>query len=194
MKTDELALIAALRNGPCMLNALKETAGIDLYHLNSERLEAEGIVMRCGLTPTDFMHLKGDYSEYDREAAELAARHLLRRLGREDTQAELRSLADEVYGMVEGALYENLLRILLMQQHPAEFAHSLEPQTKFLIRQSWARRDTKEGVIFRCDLGTKAALVGIGAPTHVFLPAVAQALGTGCILPKTPRLRMRSAP
>jgi N-methylhydantoinase A/oxoprolinase/acetone carboxylase beta subunit len=34
------------------------------------------------------------------------------------------------------------------------------------------------------SLGTKLPLIGIGAPTHVFLPAVAKALGTECILPE----------
>ena len=181
---DELALIAALREGPHILSTLKETAGIDLYHLNSERLESEGVVMRCGLTPTDFMHLKGDYSEYDGEASELAARYLLRRLGREDTQTALQLLADEVYDMVERALYEHLLRILLMQQYPSEFTHGLDRQTKFLIRQGWDQRHTREDTAFRYDFGTNAALVGIGAPTHVFLPNVAKALGTNCVLPE----------
>ncbi|MCF0121042.1 MAG: hypothetical protein HUJ65_05335, partial [Oscillospiraceae bacterium] len=65
---DEQTLIEALRSGPVMLEDLKEKLGLDLYHFTSERLESEGIVMRCGLTPTDFMHIKGDYNEYDREA------------------------------------------------------------------------------------------------------------------------------
>lgn len=181
---DELDLIEALRKGPCILGNLQKTAGIDLYHLNSERLEAEGIVMRCGLAPTDFMHIKGDYSGYDKEASELAARYLLRMLEREDTPEALYALADEVYDLVEEHLYFNILRILLAQQYPAQFAQELDPQTAFLIRQGWAKRDTDESALFSFDLGTKAALVGIGAPTHVFLPAVAKALGAECINPE----------
>jgi N-methylhydantoinase A/oxoprolinase/acetone carboxylase beta subunit len=181
---DELALVEALRKGPCMLGNLQKTADIDLYHLNSERLEAEGLVMRCGLTPTDFMHIKGDYTEYDREASELAARCLLHRLGRKDTPGELCVLADEVYGLVEEHLYLNLSRILLAQQHPTEFAHGLDPQTEYLIRQGWAKRGADEGALFRHVLGTAAVLVGIGAPTHIFLPAVAKAFGTKCIHPE----------
>ena len=181
---DELALIEALRNGPCMLYNLEKSAGISLYHLKSERLEAEGIVMRCGLTPTDFMHIKGDYTEYDRDASVLAARYLLHRLGRDDTPDALGELADQVYGLVEEHMYVNLLRILLTQQYPSAFERGLDPQTEFIIRQGWATRHTGEASLFRYDLMTKAALVGIGAPTHVFLPAVAKALGTDYILPE----------
>ena len=76
----ELELIDLLAEGPCMMEELPEKAGIDLYHFECERLEAEGIVMRCGLTPTDFMHIKGDYGAFDREASLLAARYLWRSL------------------------------------------------------------------------------------------------------------------
>ena len=181
--TDELALIEALRAGPCILSGLKETRGIDLYHLNSERLEAEGIIMRCGLTPTDFMHIKGDYTEYDREASALAARYLLRLLGREDTPDELLTLADEAYDRVGEHLYVNLLRILLAQRYPSKFGGGLDAQTEYLVRQGWATRDTDDNKLFRHVMQTKAALVGIGAPTHVFLPAVAKALGTDYVKP-----------
>ncbi len=179
----ERALVEALGKGPGLLGALRESAGIDLYHLDSERLEAEGVVMRCGLTPTDFMHIKGDYTEYDREASVLAARFLLRTLGREDTDAELDALAGEVYGMVEEHLYVNILRILLAQKYPKTFSRGLDPQTEYLIRQSWADRGADDGALCRHAFGTASALVGIGAPTHVFLPAVAKAFGTGFILP-----------
>ena len=181
---EENALIEALRDGPRMLANLHETSDISLYHLKSERLEAEGIVMRCGLTPTDFMHIRGDYTEYDREASALAGRVLLRRLRREDTPEALIALAGEVYGLVGEKMYVNLLRILLKHQYPEAFAGGLNAQTEFLIRQSWAMRNTAESALIRCGFGTKAALVGIGAPTHVFLPAVAKALGAECILPE----------
>lgn len=180
---DELALIEALRKGPCMLLRLEEVSGISLYHLSSERLEAEGIVMRCGLTPTDFMHIKGDYTEYDGEASILAARFLLRRLEIEDTPEALQALADEVYDKVGEKLHVNLLRITLAQQYPAEFGGGLDKQTEFLVRESWKNRDIDETALFRHTLGTKAVLVGIGAPTHVFLPAVAKAFGTDYLLP-----------
>jgi N-methylhydantoinase A/oxoprolinase/acetone carboxylase beta subunit len=181
---DERKLINLLRRGPCILEQLEEAAGIDVYHFDGERLEAEGVVMRCGLTPTDFMHLKGDFSEYDTEASELAAKYVLLSQHRKATPEAIAALADEVYGLVEGRLYENLLRIILAQQFPERFRDGLDAQTQFLIREAWAKRDGDENPLFRYSLGTNAALVGIGAPTHIFLPAVAKALGTRCLLPE----------
>jgi len=181
---DELALLKILRDGPCMLEELKERAGIDLYFFDGERLEAEGVVMRCGLTPTDFMHIKGDYAEYDREASELAAGYMLLAMERRNTPENVRALADEVYTLVEGRMYENVLRVLLAQQYPQQFADGIDAQTEFMIREAWAKRDADAPVLFNHIFTTKAALVGIGAPTHIFLPNVAKALGAKCILPQ----------
>lgn len=181
---DELTLIEALRSGPCMLSDLKSRANLDIYFFDSERLEAEGVVMRCGLTPTDFMHIKGDYLAYDREASVLAGRYLLLALGREDTPQALDALTQEVYSMVEGTLYENLVRILLAEEFPAQFGKGLDPQTEFFIRAAWSSRHAGADTLFRYSFGSNAALVGVGAPTHVFLPEVARALGAQCILPE----------
>ena len=180
----ELNLIALLRKGPCILSKLKETAQIDLYHLNSERLESEGIVIRCGLTPTDFMHIKGDYSEYDVEASVLAAKYLLLCLGRGDAPEDLQTLADEVYAMVEGFLHENLLRILLTRQYPARFANGPDEQTTALVKDAWSNRDVRGADYLNHKFSTDLSLIGVGAPTHVFLPAVARALGAQYVLPE----------
>ena len=43
---DEIRLITALKDGPCMIENLKERCDVDMYHFNSERLESEEIIMR----------------------------------------------------------------------------------------------------------------------------------------------------
>ncbi len=181
---DELRLINAVKDGPRILAELAETGEVDLYHLSIDRLEEEGVIMRCGLTPTDFMHIKGDYHEYDAEASALAARYMLHCLGRENSLDELQALATEVYELVEGRLYENLLRIMLTQQYPREFADGLDAQTACLLRQSWIKRGDGSGDLVHHLFDTTAALVGIGAPTHIFLSDVANALGTKFIVPE----------
>ncbi|MBQ8975767.1 MAG: hypothetical protein IJ072_08625, partial [Oscillospiraceae bacterium] len=92
---NEKRLIDHVRGGPRILERLYDDAGIDLYHLDSERLEAEGVVMRCGMTPTDFMHIKGEYLEYDAEASVLAAKYMLMALEKEGTDAQVMELAEE---------------------------------------------------------------------------------------------------
>ncbi|MCL2137447.1 MAG: hydantoinase/oxoprolinase family protein [Coriobacteriia bacterium] len=180
---DELALIDALQDGPIILDAIEEVIGVDLYNLSSERLEQEGIVMRCGLTPTDFMHIKGEYTAYDTEASMLAARYILNCFWMPATTENIQALADRAYELVQGRMYENLVRIIIAQQHGRKFA-KLDPQTEYLIKNSWETRNNDDADLFRYKFDTKATLVGIGAPTHIFLPEVARALGTDYAYPE----------
>ena len=180
----EQNLIDSLQDGPCMLSQLERKKGVDLYHLNSERLEAEGILMRCGLTPTDFMHIRGDYGEYDADASALAARYFLKDLGKTDTPEGLYALAGEVYDMVEGKLFENLVRVLLKRSYPKLFSNGLDTQTEFLVREAWLKRYETNDAFFTQIFSTAAPLISVGAPTHLFLPTVAKVLGTRCIIPE----------
>ena len=179
----ERRLIDLVRSGPVMLEDLKD-AEIDIFDLDSERLESEGIIMRCGLTPTDFMHIKGDYLAYDREASVLAARYMLRAMEREWAEEDAVRFADEIYRLVEGRMYENIMQIMIERQYPRQFRNGADEQIRFLIKEAWKNRDESGLSLFRQSFGTDFTLIGIGAPTHVFMPEVAKALGAECILPE----------
>ena len=160
--------------------------GESLYGLDSDRIESEGVIMRCGLTPTDFMHIKGDYCEYDREASVLAARYMLQAMGRPDTEKEALKLADEVYDLVEGKMYASLMKICLERKYEKYFADGIGPQVEFLIKQAWKERNSGGDAsrLLHHAFGSDYTLIGIGAPTHLFIPEVAKALGAGCLVPE----------
>ncbi|MBR4691477.1 MAG: hydantoinase/oxoprolinase family protein [Oscillospiraceae bacterium] len=182
---EEKAFCAALRDGPLDIRSAAAAVGTDIYWLKVDRLEAEGVVLRSGLTPTDFMHLKGDFDAYDPTAADIAARYLLRCMNRKLTDKELSLFCDEVYERVKKKLYCSLTRILLMDRYPNLREEGVGPQLERIIERRW--EDLKHGRgapgYFETDFTTRAALVGIGAPIHIFLPDVARALGAECIIP-----------
>ena len=66
---EEIRICEALRNGPLILEDFAEAAGESVYKPGTERLEAEGVIMRSGLTPTDMMALKGDIDLYGEDSA-----------------------------------------------------------------------------------------------------------------------------
>lgn len=177
--SQELELLRIVKYGPCMLGDGK----LDVYRLHSERLEAEGIIMRCGLTPTDIMHLKGDFKLYDKEASELAVRFLLCSMHRETGDADVAAFAEEVYELVKKKLYRNIVRVVLANEYPDLFTSGLDKQTDLLIEESWNRRK-ESGLPLGLSFSTKYDLIGIGAPIHIFLPDVAKALHTNCIIPE----------
>lgn len=183
---EEALLIKALENGPRMIETFSiEEDGVDKYRLNCRRLEDEGIVMRCGLTPTDIMHIRGDYLQYDREASELAAQFFLRTMvsmGLLKGSASVETFAELAYDLVCKKLCENIIRVLLNDRFPYEFKSGLDSQIGKLISAGW----DKDGIVDIIEPGfsTSLSLVGVGAPIHVFLPRVARQLNTRCIIPE----------
>ena len=178
----EKRFCAALAAGPLPIRDAAAAIDTDIYRLDVSRLEAEGIVLRAGLTPTDIMHLKGDFAAYDPEGAELAARFVMRCLHM--PQEALDAFCDEVYNAVKKKLYCNIVRILLMDKYPALRRNGLDGQMETLIAQTWDAFRRGDDGFFRIAPHTKATLVGIGAPTHIFLPDVARALQTECVIPE----------
>ena len=178
----ERRLIDALADGPICIGE----SAMDMYRLDSGRLEREGVVMRCGLTPTDIMHIRGDYDAFDADAARLAARYFLRVLPDLEDDAEgMAALCDRAYGLVGKRLFENIARVFIESTYPDVYKGGLDEQTKALIARKWAKRDEKEDDgFFSLRFDASAALVGIGAPIHLFLPEVARALGVKCVIPE----------
>lgn len=178
----ERELVDKLADGPVMIGG----GEIDMYALGSERLEGEGIIMRCGLTPTDIMHIRGDFTGFDAETARLAARYFLRTLPQyRDDEDSMRAFCDEVYDLVKRRLFTNIARVLVETTYPDVFKGGIDAQTQALIESRWDERDAPRAKgFFGMELHTEAALIGIGAPTHIFLPDVARALGARCVIPE----------
>ena len=183
---DELELCDLLKGGPMLYEKAALALNRDIYTLNTKRLESEGIIIRIGLTPTDIMHIKGDYSQFDERASKIAVEYVLacmrEEIGIDMTEEEF---CDAVYDTVKLKLYENIVRILLNDKYPDNFKNGLNEQLLTLIRSSYNDKLQNDLPIM---FHTNYSLVGIGAPTHIFLPDVAKALGTRCVIPENAKV------
>ena len=141
--------------------------------------------MRCGLTPTDFMHIKGDYNLYDREASVLASEYILCCMGKKDiTEEDVLALADTAYDLVCHKMYSCIVKTLLSKQYPKQFGEGTDDQVSFMIDEAWKNRNNAGKNLIDTLLSTQFVLIGIGAPIGLFLPAVGEALKTRCIIPQ----------
>lgn len=175
----EQTLCAHLMQGPLILSEAAALLGCDSYSLNFKRLESEGIIIRSGLTPTDIMHLKGDFDRYNTEASRLGAQFVSNSLN-----LDVETLCDQVYSQIKKKLYTHIARILLEDQYPDFKKDGIGKHLEQLISDRWENIQRGEtDSFFALNLTTSATLVGIGAPTHIFLPDVAKALNTTCIIP-----------
>jgi len=184
---EEYRICDALRDGPLITLDLVERLDANLYHLDTRRLEQEGIIMKSGITPTDMMVVKGDLSIYD----DTAARQMLSYIAM-NLEISPEEIADMVYEMVVRKMYKNLGAYILHQQYPGRNGYFDPSRTEELLDACYELsrvrcRDGKEVLektydVAALDLTTTLPLVGIGAPIHVFLPEVAKLLGTKAIL------------
>lgn len=175
----EKNLCRALKSGPLIFSKAAESCGCDFYTFDVRRLEEDGIIMRAGLTPTDVMHIKGDFAEYSRGASLAAARFVAAY-----AKMSIQQLCDKIYDMVNERLYCNLVRILLQEEYFSHKREDLSKDLTELIRISYQRAKNGETNYFSNLFRTKATLIAVGAPTHIFIDAVAKMLGTTSVVPK----------
>ena len=176
-------LIEILREGPLLLYSDRAA----ITGLKLQQLEDEGVVMRCGFTPTDAMHLKGDFDEFDVEASRLGAKCLLKsyrgKRASEDEE-ELAKLVDEVYELAEFRLFEQALGVFSHDVFWPKGTTKLDGQMHDLAKRAWQRRHDDEAHTFDVRFSGSACFIGIGAPTHVFLEEAASALNVEPVIPE----------
>ena len=173
----ERAFCAALRNGPLILARAAAATGMDEYNLEVSRLVREGCVQIAGFTPTDAMHLRGDFTRYDKSASELGARLLAANL--ECSEEELCELT---YGEVKKKLFACIVKSLIAHEKCFdEDRYGIEETIDAAYRT--ARNLNMRGFL-STRFSTDLKLVGIGAPIRIFLDDVAEMLGTRAVLPE----------
>lgn len=170
----------ALKDGPLILRDAAEAAGTDIYNLEASQLIRDGVVQICGLTPTDIMHIKGDFSEYSAAASQLAAQFVANSLG-----ISVPQLCDWVYDEIKRKLYRNIVMAILENKDPHYGKNGVGEEIQRFIDESFEHSKTGEKDPYLTPrFTTPFSLLGIGAPTNIFLPDVAAMLGTRAVIPE----------
>ncbi|MCL1879279.1 MAG: hydantoinase/oxoprolinase family protein [Actinomycetia bacterium] len=178
---EEKLFCAGLKGGPKPIReAADSVPGKDIYSLDVSRLLKEGVVQLIGLTPTDIMHIRGDYTDYCVEAATLAAEFVAANL-----MISLSELCDAVYDEVKRKLYSNIVQALLENKDQRYLRQGVGDEVKRFIDESYelAKTGFKHDFI-SIQFNTDYALTGVGAPIHLFLPDVAKMLGAQAVIPQ----------
>lgn len=170
----EQQIIRFLEDGPLSYLQLGDRMGISHHFFDLKRLEDEGIIMRSGVTPTDAMHLKGDYTEYSVEAAELGVRYLTMqtRMGRD-------RIVQKIYDMVIFRLYKNLLHLELEYEMGKDYREEDRETVEKLalnIMKSYRAGTAQKHI--KLKTYSNYSLIGVGAPTGIFIGDTAALLET----------------
>ncbi len=176
---EEKAICAFLANGPQDVRTTAAAIGKDEYRLDMTRLIREGVVQMCGLTPTDIMHVMGEFDRYNVEASRLGAEYIAENCG-----ISLDEMCAQVNQAVRKRLYTNIVTFLMESQHPHYRKNGIPEEITRLIEETFFRLEAGQAPLLQTNFTTTLSLVGIGAPIHLYLNDVAKLLGTRAVIPQ----------
>ena len=165
---DEIWILSNLENGPLFIDDIAKSRSISRIDRYVKRLENEGYIIRFGITPTDMMHIKGDFCKYSKEASEYAVLCMAKSYCIDE-----KLIPDMVYEAVKKKLYCNIVRIMITKT-VKEYNDGIPEELEKFIETTYYNKSDWIKTLFKTDL----TLVGVGGPSHIFLPDVAKRLGT----------------
>ncbi len=168
-------VIALLQKRPRSIDELvRLTGALTDRHLDLQILEEHFIVQRCGLTPTDLLHLEGAFRRWDTEAVKPFFR-LFASLGNHDEVRLRRDLIEQVARRLS-------LEILKRQLDDTVDPDALDtcPVCRTLLDNLFGGGDDH----YRLHVDFKRPIIGIGAPISFFLPRAAAMIGARAVLPE----------
>ena len=169
------AIIELLRHKPQYLWDLKKRVGPIAPILIRELIDLE-IIDRAGLTPTDLLHVTGEFSPWDREAAELVIEIAARNWG-ENTTAFIQRVRKAITHRIVAEITQFLSDKSLSE---SGFRRHNQQLDRWLYEESLNGQDPYLG----CSIFLKVPIVGVGASARAFLQPVADALKTSIVFPE----------
>jgi N-methylhydantoinase A/oxoprolinase/acetone carboxylase beta subunit len=171
----EQTVLSLLEKRPRSIHELTRRTGVLLdRHLPLDRLEENFVVQRCGLTPTDLLHINGQFQRWDTPAANRFF-HLFATL----CQKEAGDLLDELLETVSRKLALEILKRQLDDEVNPEALHNC-PVCQALMNNVFNGGNSH----YQVRIDFKRPVVGIGAPIAFFLPRAAAMIGAQAVLPE----------
>jgi N-methylhydantoinase A/oxoprolinase/acetone carboxylase beta subunit len=176
-------ILNRLREGPCALDHIIISPS-HRRHLN-EMCRA-GYVSYSGFTPTDALHVSGEFTEWSSQAAELGAAAILRwRRGiKKPAEAQIEQFCDEVRDAVQINASRNLLELALQSHDTSQHGIVLARRETGEPFKTLISRGYKRVGLASVGISLNASIVAVGAPVKAYYPEIGRRLGCDCVMPK----------
>jgi N-methylhydantoinase A/oxoprolinase/acetone carboxylase beta subunit len=175
LAANEVQILDALADGPKPAEAVLRTR---LLRTAVKRLISRGLVIVAALTPSDAAHILGIHADWDRAAAEKAARLFARQRGNDGkpVAAGPEALARRIVDTLTRRSAELVLDAVFAE----DGFEQAEPSRSFLAQAALERHTG----LLRPRLELTAPLIGLGASASTYYPAVAALLGAENAVPE----------
>lgn len=170
-------LLERLDSVPLSLRRLAQTHSFgQLVVTRVAELEGLQVVRRAGFTPTDALHVLGQFDRWDRQAALLGAQLLASQCGQRPEE-----FCAEVVAEFSRRLGTQLLAKALGDEGSPP-GWEQQAGAAALLGRGLGRVPVSE---VRCALRLRLPIVAVGAPVAAYLPATAGHLGTELVIPES---------
>jgi len=173
----EKIIVEALNRRPCSIDELAEITEVKNWHLVPlEKLEKSNIIQRCGLTPTDLIHVNENFRGWDKRTADRMCEMLAHIAGFNNKG----SFKKQVFKKIIKTITIEILLKLLDDELPKrlEFHKNITIQK---ILEIWLNKKSKN---LDVAFSFKIPVVGVGAPIKYFLPKTISLINGKYIIPE----------
>jgi len=168
-------LLDLLSQRPFSLTRILET--FDYYHpiqLNAEGLIRQGLIEQSTLTPTDLLHVSGQFTAWSRSAAQAALAVACTLF-----EKKKETLVGEVLDLMSATIVEEIVVFLGKKKGGLLPEKVNDPWGRWFLEHALTRKNPYLDVTVACRI----PIIGIGAPAGIFLPKVAEFLKAPLFLP-----------
>jgi N-methylhydantoinase A/oxoprolinase/acetone carboxylase beta subunit len=171
----EEKIVDLLAIRPYAIDELVRQTGAHLAGaLGLERLEQTFSIQRCGLTPTDLLHIENQFTRWNREAAKTMGQ-MFAQICRRD----LHEMAADLLTRVTEKLTLEILKTQLDgETDPADPEQN--PVSRTLVENMLKGGNRR----YTVSIHLHHPVIGIGAPIHYFLPQAAATLAAREVIPE----------
>lgn len=181
--TRELNIVEILKKGPNNVKSLANYLNLSIFDIRLENLIKNGIIAEGCLTPTDIMHINGQFIKWNREAALIGGQVMAKRLN-----ITLDQLVNTIDKKIKKEIYFHIVKMLIDNRDGSITGDGINKQLRELIMMSYQdyflKEDKSHENFINPIFNTGFDLIGIGAPVHIFLPDVADVLNTDSHIPE----------
>jgi N-methylhydantoinase A/oxoprolinase/acetone carboxylase beta subunit len=167
-------IIELLQNGPQLIEKIEKQTGPIFPLLTRELINLE-IIERAGLTPTDLLHVTGEFTPWDKDIARRVTS-----IAASFWEENAASFAKRVRNLITHQLVAEIIQLLSncsLSQNPYDLKRNR------LDRWLFDENLNQQNSFLGSSIFLKVPMVGIGAPAKALLSSVAEALGTTITFP-----------
>lgn len=172
-----------LEKAPCPLERIIVSPS---YRRHLNELCRAGYVSYSGFTPTDALHVLGEFEDWSIEAAELGAALALRwRRGiRRPTKTQIDEFCAETREAVQLSASRALLELALQTTDSRQRGIALGQHDTLDPFRTLAGRGYKRIGLTTIDIRLNTPIVAVGAPVKAYYPEIGRRLGCDMVMPQ----------